>query len=212
MPKAFDSFDDNKTVKDTVAKREYNVRQFVHTNNMIDPNAVKDAEDIEVRDFTFQAGSYPEAMGLMLGDMVQNYAYNMCVKVLQTFHEWFEQSGQVLTDERALDILRSEGIITDEDDIEEIKDKVKNKWHEVMIPAGFAVDVLGKIVSNFRDMDNLLFWQEPELIIMGNPNLVKNMNVTAETLGDKAKDGVKDIEQYLVNFTSKSKSKKAEEE
>jgi|TARA_R100001463_G_scaffold103544_6_gene157942 hypothetical protein len=208
MPKAFDSFDDKKTIKDTVAKREYNVRQFVQTDKMIEPDKVQDAEDIEVRDFTFQAGSYPEAMGLMLGDMVQNYAYNMCVKMLQTFHEWFEQSGQVLTDEKALELLRSEGIITDEDDIEEIKDKVKNKWHEVMIPAGFAVDVLAKVVANFRDMDNLLFWQEPELIIMGNPNLVQNMNITAETLDDKAKDGVKDIEKFLVNFTSK----KSEEE
>jgi len=208
MPKAFDSFDDKKTIKDTVAKREYNVRQFVQTDKMIEPDKVQDAEDIEVRDFTFQAGSYPEAMGLMLGDMVQNYAYNMCVKMLQTFHEWFEQSGQVLTDEKALELLRSEGIITDDDDIEEIKDKVKNKWHEVMIPAGFAVDVLAKVVANFRDMDNLLFWQEPELIIMGNPNLVQNMNITAETLDDKAKDGVKDIEKFLVNFTSK----KSEEE
>ena len=208
MPKAFDSFDDKKTIKDTVAKREYNVRQFVQTDKMIEPDKVQDAEDIEVRDFTFQAGSYPEAMGLMLGDMVQNYAYNMCVKMLQTFHEWFEQSGQVLTDEKALELLRSEGIITDDDDIEEIKDKVKNKWHDVMIPAGFAVDVLAKVVANFRDMDNLLFWQEPELIIMGNPNLVQNMNITAETLDDKAKDGVKDIEKFLVNFTSK----KSEEE
>jgi hypothetical protein len=208
MPKAFDDFDDKKTIKDTVAKREYNVRQFVHTDKMVEPDKLQDAEDIEVRDFTFQAGSYPEAMGLMLGDMVQNYAYNMCVKMLQTFHEWFEQSGQVLTDDKALEVLRSEGIITDEDDIEEIKDKVKNKWHEVMIPAGFAVDVLAKVVANFRDMDNLLFWQEPELIIMGNPNLVQNMNITAETLDDKAKDGVKDIEKFLVNFTSK----KSEEE
>ena len=208
MPKAFDSFDENKTVKDTVAKREYNVRQFVHTDKMIEPDKVQDAEDIEVRDFTFQAGSYPEAMGLMLGDMVQNYAYNMCVKMLQTFHEWFEQSGNVLTDDEALEVLRENDIITDDDDIEEIKDRIKNKWHEVMIPAGFAVDVLAKIVENFRGMDNLLFWQEPELIIMGNPNLVQNMNVTAETLDDKAKDGVKDIEKFLINFTSK----KGEEE
>ena len=203
MPKAFDAFDDKKTVKDTVAKREYNVRQFVHTNKMIEPDKLQDAEDIEVRDFTFQAGSYPEAMGLMLGDMVQNYAYNMCVKVLQTFHEWFENSGNVLTDDEALEMLRGNDIITEDDDIEEIKERIKNKWHEVMIPAGFAVDVLAKIVSNFRDMDNLLFWQEPELIIMGNPNLVQNMNITAETLDDKAKDGVKDIEKFLINFTSK---------
>ena len=203
MPNAFDAFDDKKTVKDTVAKREYNVRQFVHTNKMIEPDKLQDAEDIEVRDFTFQAGSYPEAMGLMLGDMVQNYAYNMCVKVLQTFHEWFENSGNVLTDDEALEMLRGNDIITDDDDIEEIKERIKNKWHEVMIPAGFAVDVLAKIVSNFRDMDNLLFWQEPELIIMGNPNLVQNMNITAETLDDKAKDGVKDIEKFLINFTSK---------
>ena len=208
MPKAFDSFDDKKTVKDTVAKREYNVRQFVHTDKMIEPDKVQDAEDIEVRDFTFQAGSYPEAMGLMLGDMVQNYAYNMCVKVLQTFHEWFENAGNVLTDDEALEMLKGNDIITDDDDIEEIKDRIKNKWHEVMIPTGFAVDVLAKIVENFRGMDNLLFWQEPELIIMGNPNLVQNMNVTAETLDDKAKDGVKDIEKFLINFTSK----KGEEE
>tara|TARA_Y100000004_G_scaffold28554_1_gene29323 strand:+ start:419 stop:1039 length:621 start_codon:yes stop_codon:yes gene_type:complete len=201
MPKAFKNFDEDKTIENNCEKRPYATRQFINKNSLNEDATITDAEDLEVRDYTFEATSYPEAMGLMIGDMVQNYAYNMCVKVLELFATWFEQSGQILDNEDGLNKLEELGILPE--DIEKTKEEIKNKWMDVQIPTGFAVKVLEGIVKELRDAPNLIHWQEPELMIMGNPNLVKNMKVQAETLSDLSKDGVKDIEQFLINFTSK---------
>ena len=203
MPKAFNQFDRDKTIKNDCEKRTYYTRQFVNTKSMTDTDGHTDAEDLEVRDYKFSATSYPEAMGLMIGDMVQNYAYNMSVKVLMLFEDWFKTSGQILDDEKALDNLDEFGIKPDEEEIARLKDRIKNEWQDVMIPAGFAVKILEGIVDNIRTAPNLLHWQEPELIIMGNPNLVENMHVKAETLSDVAEDGIKDMEKFLINFSSK---------
>jgi len=202
MPKAFNQFDRDKTIKNDCEKRTYYTRQFVNTKSMTNTDGHTDAEDLEVRDYKFSATSYPEAMGLMIGDMVQNSAYNMSVKVLMLFEDWFKTSGQVLDDEKALDKL-DEVIKFDEEEIARLKDRIKNEWQDVMIPAGFAVKILERIVNDIRTAPNLLHWQEPELIIMGNPNLVENMHVKAETLSDVAEDGIKDMEKFLINFSSK---------
>jgi len=202
MPKAFNQFDRDKTIKNDCEKRTYYTRQFVNTKAMTNTDGHTDAEDMEVRDYKFSATSYPEAMGLMIGDMVQNYAYNMSVKVLMLFEDWFKTSGQVLDDEKVLDKL-DEVIKFDEEEIARLKDRIKNEWQDVMIPAGFAVKILERIVNDIRTAPNLLHWQEPELIIMGNPNLVENMHVKAETLSDVAEDGIKDMEKFLINFSTK---------
>ena len=201
MPKAFKNFDEDKTIENNCEKRPYATRQFINKNSLDESSQITDAEDLEVRDYTFDATSYPEAMGLLIGDMVQNYAYNMCVKVLELFANWFEQSGQILDSEDGLNKLEQLGILPE--DIEKTKEDIKNKWMDIEIPTGFAVKVLENIVTELRSASNLIHWQEPELMIMGNPNLVKNMKVQAETLSDLSKDGVKDIEQFLINFTSK---------
>lgn len=202
MPKAFNQFDGDKTIKNDCEKRTYYTRQFVNTKAMTDTDGHTDAEDMEVRDYKFSATSYPEAMGLLIGDMVQNYAYNMSVKLLMLFEDWFKTSGKVLDDEKVLDKL-DEVIKLDEEEIATLKDKIKNEWQDVMIPAGFAVKILERIVNDIRTAPNLLHWQEPELIIMGNPNLVENMHVKAETLSDVAEDGIKDMEKFLINFSTK---------
>lgn len=201
MPKAFKNFDEDKTIENNCEKRTYATRQFISKNSLDEGSQIKDAEDLEVRDYTFDATSYPEAMGLLIGDMVQNYAYNMCVKVLELFANWFQQSGRILDNEDGLRKLEQLGILPE--DIEKTKEDIKNKWMDVEIPVHFAVKVLENIVTELRSASNLIHWQEPELMIMGNPNLVKNMKVQAETLSDLSKDGVKEIEQFLINFTSK---------
>jgi len=207
MPKKFNGFDADKTINMNYGKRDYHVRQFVNREAMIS-DGVTDANDMETRDYSFQASSYPEAMGLLVGDMVQNYAFNMCVKFVAQFVEFFENAYKILDDD-SVDIngmANSMGLkldIEDNDELESIKETAKNNWQNVRIPVGFALEILGKNLEAVKNFDNLAFWQEPELIIMGNPNLVENMHVQAETIDDVAKDAVKDMEKFLINFASK---------
>jgi len=207
MPKKFNGFDADKTINMNYGKRDYHVRQFVNREAMIS-DGVTDANDMETRDYSFQASSYPEAMGLLVGDMVQNYAFNMCVKFVAQFVEFFENAYKILDDD-SVDIngmANSMGLkldIEDNDELESIKETAKNNWQNVRIPVGFALEILEKNLEAVKNFDNLAFWQEPELIIMGNPNLVENMHVQAETIDDVAKDAVKDMEKFLINFASK---------
>ena len=207
MPKKFNGFDADKTINMNYGKRDYHVRQFVNREAMIS-DGVTDANDMETRDYSFQASSYPEAMGLLIGDMVQNYAFNMCVKFVAQFVEFFENAYKILDDD-SVDIngmANSMGLkldIEDNDKLESIKETAKNNWQNVRIPVGFALEILEKNLEAVKNFDNLAFWQEPELIIMGNPNLVENMHVQAETIDDVAKDAVKDMEKFLINFASK---------
>lgn len=208
MPKKFNGFDADKTMNMEYGKRTYHVRQFVNKESMMN-EGFGDANDMETRDYSFEASSYPEAMGLLIGDMVQNYAFNMCVKMFQQFVEFFENAYKILDDEavNVNDIANKMGLqldIEDDDELESIKETAKNNWQNVRIPVGFALEILSKNLEQMKHFDNLAFWQEPELIIMGNPNLVENMHVQAETIDDVAKNAVKDMEKFLINFASKS--------
>jgi hypothetical protein len=138
-----------------------------------------------------------------MGDMVQNYAFNMCVKYFQTFVEFFEELGHMDTD-KVKDMLSSENL--SEEEVERLKSIYQDKWQEVPVPVEYCLKVLGKILEDFKDEDNLLMWQEPEMIVMGNPNLLGAMNVRAETVGDYAEDGIKDLAKFMVDFGTKSSS------
>ena len=60
-----------------------------------------------------------------------------------------------------------------------------------------------KIMDDFRDDPNLIQWQEPELIVMGNPHLMEHMGIKAETVGDYAEDGLKDLAKFVMDFGTK---------
>jgi hypothetical protein len=47
------------------------------------------------------------------------------------------------------------------------------------------------------ESDNLLFWQEPELIIIGNPNVIESIQMQGATIEDEVEHGVDDVVNYL---------------
>ena len=196
--KRFEQYDEDKTINSRAAKRTYAVRALVNTMRMSDEKAVNDAADMEFRDYSYEASSYVEAMGKLMGDLVQNYAFNMCVKYLQTYIEFYEE----LTDMSEEQLRNMVGDAIPADEIPELKKKYVDKWLEVPIPVDYSIKVLGRILEDFKQKDNLVQWQEPEMIVMGNPHLMQHMGVKAETVGDYAEDGIQDLAKFVMNFAT----------
>ncbi len=196
--KRFEQYDEDKTINSRAAKRTYAVRALVNTMRMSDEKAVNDAADMEFRDYSYEASSYVEAMGKLMGDLVQNYAFNMCVKFLQTYIEFYEELTD-MSEEQLRDIV---GDAIPADEIPELKKKYVDKWLEVPIPVDYSIKVLGRILEDFKQKDNLVQWQEPEMIVMGNPHLMQHMGVKAETVGDYAEDGIQDLAKFVMNFAT----------
>ena len=196
--KRFEQYDEDKTIVSRAAKRTYAVRALVNTMRMSDEEAVNDAADMEFRDYSYEASSYVEAMGNLMGDLVQNYAFNMCVKYLQTYIEFYEKLAD-MSEEQIKEMVGNE---IPADEIQELKKKYTEMWGEVPIPVDYSIKVLGKILEDFKDNDNLIQWQEPEMIVMGNPHLMQHMGVKAETVGDYAEDGIKDLAKFVMNFAT----------
>ena len=196
--KRFEQYDEDKTINSRAAKRTYAVRALVNTMRMSDEKAVNDAADMEFRDYSYEASSYVEAMGKLMGDLVQNYAFNMCVKFLQTYIEFYEELTD-MSEEQLRDMV---GDAIPADEIPELKKKYVDKWLEVPIPVDYSIKVLGRILEDFKQKDNLVQWQEPEMIVMGNPHLMQHMGVKAETVGDYAEDGIQDLAKFVMNFAT----------
>lgn len=196
--KRFEQYDEDKTIVSRAAKRTYAVRALVNTLRMTDEEAVNDAADMEFRDYSYEASSYVEAMGNLMGDLVQNYAFNMCVKYFQTYIEFYEKLAD-MSEERIKEMVGNE---IPADEIKELKKKYKEMWGEVPIPVDYSIKVLGKILEDFKENDNLIQWQEPELIVMGNPHLMQHMGIKAETVGDYAEDGIEDLAKFVMNFAT----------
>lgn len=196
--KRFEQYDEDKTIVSRAAKRTYAVRALVNTMRMTDEEAVNDAADMEFRDYSYEASSYVEAMGNLMGDLVQNYAFNMCVKYFQTYIEFYEKLAD-MSEEQIKEMVGNE---IPADEIKELKKKYKEMWGEVPIPVDYSIKVLGKILEDFKENDNLIQWQEPELIVMGNPHLMQHMGIKAETVGDYAEDGIEDLAKFVMNFAT----------
>ena len=197
--KRFKQYDEGETIVSRAAKRTYAVRALVNTMRMSDEEAVNDAADMEFRDYSYEASSYVEAMGNLMGDLVQNYAFNMCVKYLQTYIEFYEELADMPTEK--LQQMVGDDIPAEE--LQELKKKYTKMWGEVPIPVDYSIKVLGKILEDFKENDNLIQWQEPEMIVIGNPHLMRHMGIKAETVGDYAEDGIKDLAKFVMNFGTK---------
>ena len=198
--KRFKQYDEGETIVSRAAKRTYAVRALVNTMRMSDEEAVNDAADMEFRDYSYEASSYVEAMGKLMGDLVQNYAFNMCVKFLQTYIEFYEKLAD-MPEEQIKDMIASDEALSAKD-INKLKEKYAEMWGEVPIPVDYSIKVLAKILEDFKENDNLIQWQEPEMIVMGNPHLMQHMGIKAETVGDYAEDGIKDLAKFVMNFAT----------
>lgn len=201
--KRFNQYNKSKTVSTKATKRTYATRALVNPVRMSDDDAVNDAADMEFRDYSTEASSYVEAMGKYMGDMVQNYAFNMCVKYFQTYIQFFEDMAN-MNDEDVKDIINSTDGDFSIEDTARLKEMFKERWKEVPVPVEYTLRILAKILEDIKNEPNLLQWQEPELVIMGNPNLVENMVVKAETVEDYANDGIENLAKFMVDFGTKN--------
>jgi hypothetical protein len=59
--------------------------------------------------------------------------------------------------------------------------------------------LVSEIIQDMMESDNLLFWQEPELIMIGNPSILDSIKMTGETIGDEADEGMEAVVDYLKN-------------
>ena len=198
--KRFEQYDEDKTIVSRAAKRTYAVRALVNTMRMSDEEAVNDAADMEFRDYSYEASSYVEAMGNLMGDLVQNYAFNMCVKYLQTYIEFYEKLAD-MPEEQIKEMVSSDLKLSAKD-MKKLREKYKEMWGEIPIPVEYSIKVLAKILEDFKENDNLIQWQEPEMIVIGNPHLMQHMGIKAETVGDYAEDGIKDLAKFVMNFAT----------
>jgi hypothetical protein len=106
-------------------------------------------------------------------------------------------------------------VMNSEDDMSSLTEEEKeSKWKEfskqytetddykdVRIKVGYAIDVLADIMNNILHSDNNIFWQEPEMVVMGNPSIIEGMKINAETVEDIAKDTVEKMETFLRQTT-----------
>ena len=203
MPKEYKKYD-GKNIQDTrYEKRAYAGRMFIN------PTAIsrgktseeEDMETLEIRDYSFEATSFPDAMSQWTSVMIQQYVSNTVVRVVQEFTAFFE-SSLADNEELAKEWLEQAG---DDLDYEDLNDFFGENWSKIPIPVSYAIDVLKNIMEGFTDLDNKVFWQEPELVVIGNPHILENMGMGVETLGDVADKGMKEVAEFLKDAVQKSK-------
>ena len=79
----------------------------------------------------------------------------------------------------------------------EFHQQFMENWDKVEIPVMHVLTLLSDIVQQIMEGDNLLFWQEPELIIIGNPSVIESIQMQGATIEDEVENGVDDVVNYL---------------
>ena len=199
--KKFSKYNSDRVINSRADSRTYAARALINPNNMLNNGGINDAADMEFRDYAYEGTSYIEAMGKLMGDLVQNYAFNMCVKFVETYVDFFASLAD-MSDSDIAKMLQPHDELSSED-IPRLKEQFKERWGEVPIPVEYSIKILMKIMDDFRDDPNLIQWQDPELIVMGNPHLLEHMGIKAETVGDYAEDGLKDLAKFVMDFGTK---------
>ena len=72
-----------------------------------------------------------------------------------------------------------------------------DNWDKVEVPVNQMLHLVHDIVKQMMEGDNLLFWQEPELIIIGNPSVIESIQMQGATIEDEVENGVDDVVNYL---------------
>lgn len=202
MPKEYKKYD-GKNIQDTrYEKRAYAGRMFINPTAISSgETSEEDMENLEIRDYSLEATSFPDAMSQWSSVMLQQYVSNTVVRIVQEFTEFF-QSSLADNEELAKEWLELAG---DDLDYEDLSDFFGENWSKIPIPVSYAIDVLQNIMEGFKDLDNKVFWQEPELVVIGNPHILHNMGMGVETLDDVADKGMKEVTEFLKNAVQKSK-------
>jgi hypothetical protein len=198
MPKQFDNFGEVNKVDREYEKRTYFARAFV----ALDGNSKgTDAEDLEVFDYEFEATSFQDAMGQYAAHQLQVAVNNQALRMRRLLMEALQSAvnGEGDGFETLMEYMgeQSKDLV-----LEGIRLMKEGDINDMPIPAGWIAAVIHAVQTMFDHENNGAFWQEPQLVMIGNPALISNMFVQAQTASDVAEEGVTKIEEFLKDKLS----------
>ena len=203
VPKQFGKHGEEGIVpKDKYSTRTYSARAFV----LEDPEkeGIRDADDLRALDFEIEGASIFETMGKIGNYFAQMFAQNMAVQVQHRMVAFYRDSlpddvGEA--EEFLKDIVPASMMedILEKGTIAEFHEQFKKNWDSVSVPVKHVMMLVSEIIQDMMESDNLLFWQEPELIMIGNPSILESIEMTGATIGDEADEGMEAVVSYLKN-------------
>lgn len=198
MPKQFDNFGEVNKVDREYEKRTYFARAFV----ALDGNKKgMDAEDLEVFDYELEATSFQDAMGQYAAHQLQVAINNQSLRMARLLTEALQSamSGEGDGFDTLMEYMGEENkdLV-----LEGIRLMKEGDIDDMPIPAGWVAAVIKAVQAMFDYENNGAFWQEPQLVMIGNPALISNMFVEAKTASDVAEEGVTKIEEFLKDKIS----------
>ena len=193
VPKQFGKHGEDGVIpSDKYATRTYSARAFILDSPK---DGIKDANDLTTRDFEFDGASIFDALGQLQNYMGQMFAQNMAVNVQHKMVEFYRDSmPKDLTE--AEEFMRKTVPPSYMEEIErngtfaEFHQQFMENWDKVEIPVMHVLTLLNDIVQQIMEGDNLLFWQEPELIIIGNPSVIESIQMQGATIEDEVESFV----------------------
>tara|TARA_Y100001973_G_scaffold79845_1_gene117408 strand:- start:74 stop:733 length:660 start_codon:yes stop_codon:yes gene_type:complete len=206
VPKEFGKHGEEGVVpSDKYATRTYSARAFI----LDDPkDGIKDANDLKPIDFEFDGASIFEALGQLQNYLGQMFAQNMAVNMQHKLVKFYKDSMPTDLTE-AEDFMRKTVPPSYMEEIErngtfaEFHQQFMENWDKVEIPVAHVLHLVNDIVQQIMHDDNLLFWQEPELIIIGNPSVIESIQMQGATIEDEVENGVDDVVNYLKQAMKK---------
>jgi hypothetical protein len=200
VPKEFGKHGEDGVIpSDKYATRTYSARAFILDNP---DDGIKDANDLKTIDFEFDGASVFEALGKLQNYLGQMFAQNMAVQVQHKMVEFYRDSmPKDLTE--AEEFMRKTVPPSYMEEIErngtfaEFHQQFMENWDRVEVPVNQMLHLVNDIVKQMMESDNLLFWQEPELIIIGNPSVIESIQMQGATIEDEVENGVDDVVNYL---------------
>lgn len=198
MPKQFDNFGEVNKVDREYEKRTYFARAFV----ALDGNKKgMDAEDLEVFDYELEATSFQDAMGQYAAHQLQVAINNQSLRMARLLTEALQSamSGEGDGFDTLMEYMgeQNKDLV-----LEGIRLMKEGDIDDMPIPAGWVAAVIKAVQVMFDYENNGAFWQEPQLVMIGNPALISNMFVEAKTASDVAEEGVTKIEEFLKDKLS----------
>jgi hypothetical protein len=198
MPKQFDNFGEVNKVDREYEKRTYFARAFV----ALDGNRKgMDAEDLEVFDYELEATSFQDAMGQYAAHQLQVAIYSQSLRMARLLTEALQSamSGEGDGFDTLIEYMgeQNKDLV-----LEGIRLMKEENIDDMPIPAGWVAAIIKAVQAMFDYENNGAFWQEPQLVMIGNPALISNMFVEAKTASDVAEEGVTKIEEFLKDKLS----------
>ena len=196
MPVNFEAFKEDNTVDKKFDTRTY----FARTWREMGGNKGGGAADLEVHDFKYEGTSYPDALGQWIAHEVQVAVGNQAVKFAEFLTETLTDMTIKDTDayQAHLDYV---GEAKFKEHVDTACNQIKNGQSTDMfpIPLGLVTQICEMIVQQMIEHNNFWFWQEPQLVMMGNPDIIENMFVQAKNEDEVVRDGIDSLEQFLRN-------------